>query len=226
MCGNEERSGAKTGLRRWWDRSGEQSFFFYWDADQPDIHRVCIRQRQKYIKDSNDTPQHCISSLDDEGIIQQNYFNGEGATINYYDPDDETDVARPSIHALELLEDGSLLVGGAFSDFMGVERYSMVKLNQGTVSTRDQDRLEGKVKVYPNPANEYVQLEYELLFAKRNTVMNVYDQVGRKVNSYTIGTNTKGVEILDTRKLVSGLYIVEIVQEGQHVSSEKFIVQH
>jgi hypothetical protein len=174
----------------------------------------------------NDTPQHCISSLDDEGIIQQNYFNGEGATINYYDPDDETDVARPSIHALELLEDGSLLVGGAFSDFMGVERYSMVKLNQGTVSTRDQDRLEGKVKVYPNPANEYVQLEYELLFAKRNTVMNVYDQVGRKVNSYTIGTNTKGVEILDTRKLVSGLYIVEIVQEGQHVSSEKFIVQH
>ena len=56
--------------------------------------------------------------------------------------------------------------------------------------------------------------------------MNVYDQLGRKVSIYTIGTNTQGVEVLDTRKLVSGLYIVEIVQEGQHVSSEKFIVQH
>jgi hypothetical protein len=51
-------------------------------------------------------------------------------------------------------------------------------------------------------------------------------KLGRKVSSYTIGTNTQGVEILDTRKLVSGLYIVEIVQEGKHVSSSKFIVQH
>ncbi len=118
------------------------------------------------------------------------------------------------------------MVGGSFSDFMGVERYSMVKLNQGTVSIRDQDRLEGKMKVYPNPADQFVQLEFELLFSKVNTVMNVYDQLGRKVSTYTIGTNTQGVEVLDTRKLVSGLYIVEIVQEGQHVSSEKFIVQH
>ncbi|MFT6174530.1 MAG: hypothetical protein ACJAY4_000747, partial [Cryomorphaceae bacterium] len=37
----------------------------------------------------NDTSQLCITVLDDFGSIQQNYFNGEGATINYYDPDDE-----------------------------------------------------------------------------------------------------------------------------------------
>jgi hypothetical protein len=174
----------------------------------------------------NDTAQPSISALSDDGYILNNFFGNQGCTVNSYDPDDPNDLDAPAVRALEHLVDGSLMVGGSFSDFMGVERYSMVKLNQGTVSIRDQDRLEGKMKVYPNPANEYVQLEYELLFAKRNTVMNVYDQVGRKVNSYTIGTNTKGVEILDTRKLVSGLYIVEIVQEGQHVSSEKFIVQH
>jgi hypothetical protein len=174
----------------------------------------------------NDTAQPSISALSDDGYILNNFFGNQGCTVNSYDPDDPNDLDAPAVRALEHLVDGSLMVGGSFSDFMGVERYSMVKLNQGTVSIRDQDRLEGKMKVYPNPADQYVQLEYELLFAKRNTVMNVYDQVGRKVNSYTIGTNTKGVEILDTRKLVSGLYIVEIVQEGQHVSSEKFIVQH
>jgi hypothetical protein len=85
---------------------------------------------------------------------------------------------------------------------------------------------QNKVKISPNPADQYVQLEYELLFSKRNTAMTVYDQLGKEVSSYTIGTAQHGVEILDTRKLVSGLYIVEIVQEGQHVSSEKFIVQH
>jgi hypothetical protein len=56
--------------------------------------------------------------------------------------------------------------------------------------------------------------------------MHVYDELGRKVRSYTLGTNTIGVEILDTRKLVAGLYIVEIVQDGKQVFSDKFIVQH
>ena len=82
------------------------------------------------------------------------------------------------------------------------------------------------MKISPNPADQFVQLEYELLFSKRNTVMTVYDQLGKEVSSYTVGTAQQGVEILDTRKLVSGLYIVEIVQEGKHVSSSKFIVQH
>jgi hypothetical protein len=174
----------------------------------------------------NDTAQPSISALSDDGYILNNFFGNQGCTVNSYDPDDPNDLDAPAVRALEHLVDGSLMVGGSFSDFMGVERYSMVKLNQGTVSIRDQDRLEGKVKVYPNPADQFVQLEFELFFSKVNTVMNVYDQLGRKVSTYTIGTNTQGVEVLDTRKLVSGLYIVEIVQEGQHVSSEKFIVQH
>ncbi|MFT4772257.1 MAG: hypothetical protein ACI9CP_001150 [Cryomorphaceae bacterium] len=52
------------------------------------------------------------------------------------------DLARPGNHALRLIEDGSLMIGGSVSDFKGAKR-RMVKLNQGTVSTRDQDRLEG-----------------------------------------------------------------------------------
>jgi hypothetical protein len=82
------------------------------------------------------------------------------------------------------------------------------------------------IRVSPNPADQYVQLEYNLLFAKNPTEMHVYDQLGRKVISYIIGLNTQGVEILDTRKLVQGLYIVEIVQEEKQISSKKFIVQH
>jgi len=87
-------------------------------------------------------------------------------------------------------------------------------------------RAQNTISISPNPADQYIQLEYELLFSKRNTVMNIYDQLGRKVSTYTIGTNTQGVEILDTRKLVAGLYIVDVVQEGKQVISGKFIVQH
>jgi hypothetical protein len=74
--------------------------------------------------------------------------------------------------------------------------------------------------------DQYVQLEYELLYSKLHTEMHVYDKLGRKVSSYTLGTNTRGVEILDTRKLVGGLYIVEIVQDQKQISSTKVIVQH
>jgi hypothetical protein len=170
----------------------------------------------------NDTPQHCISSLDDEGIIQQNYFNGEGATINYYDPDDETDVARPSIHALELLEDGSLLVGGAYSDFMGVERYSMVKLNQGTVGTRDQDRLEGKVKVYPNPARDRVtvQLVTERSRSNRIESLRIVDLSGRSVASYPWANGT-----FDVSGLAAGMYLLQVVGDHSVLGIERLVIE-
>jgi len=87
-------------------------------------------------------------------------------------------------------------------------------------------QAQNKVKFSPNPADEFIQLEYNLLFSKKNTEMHVYDQLGRKVTSYTLGLNTQGVEVLDTRKLTQGVYIVEIVQEGKQVFSDKFIVQH
>jgi hypothetical protein len=83
-----------------------------------------------------------------------------------------------------------------------------------------------KVVFAPNPADQYIQLEYELLFAKEHTEMRVYDQLGRLVTTYTIGMNTRGVEILDTRKMAQGVYIVEIVQNQKQVFSDKFIVQH
>jgi hypothetical protein len=63
---------------------------------------------------------------------------------------------------------------------------------------------QNNIHVSPNPADQYVQLEYELLFTKSHTEMHVYDELGRKVSSYTLGENTRGVEILDTRKLVGG----------------------
>lgn len=87
-------------------------------------------------------------------------------------------------------------------------------------------REQNKITISPNPADHYIQLTYDLLFSKEETVMNIYDQLGRKVTTYTIGVNQQGGEILDTRKLVGGLYIVEIVQSGKQLSSEKFIVQH
>jgi hypothetical protein len=174
----------------------------------------------------NGVAQPSISALDDEGIIQSNYFNNQGPSLNSWNPQFPDWIDAPSVRGLEFLPDGSLMVGGSFSDFMGAERYNIVRLIQGTVSTEDPSADFGQFKMYPNPANDFIQMEFQLLFEKEDTEMRVYDQLGRLVKTYTIGLNTSGVEVLDTRKYGQGVYIVEIVQEGKQVFSDKFIVQH
>jgi hypothetical protein len=123
----------------------------------------------------NDTAQAAITAINDSGYIQENYFMGQGPTANAYDPDDPTEIDGPAVYAGEILSDGSILFGGSFSDFMGVERYSMVKLNQGTVGTRDQDGLKGKVKVYPNPASTILR------WNKPAEQVELYDMLGKRV---------------------------------------------
>lgn len=82
------------------------------------------------------------------------------------------------------------------------------------------------IKSKPNPADQYVELEYFLLFEEDNTYLNVWDIQGRLVESWHIGRSAQGLKLMDTRHLGIGLYITEIVQGGKQVFSDKFIVRH
>ena len=163
----------------------------------------------------NDTAQPCISTLNDAGSIQENYFMNEGATANDYDPDDPEEKRSPSVRAMEILEDGSILFGGSFSDFMGVERYSMVKLNQGTVSTSDQDREEGKVKVYPNPASTYLRWD------EPAEEVEIYDMLGKRVLQKEV-TDSKNELYLEG--ISPGLYSI-VFHTNDGVDVQKLVVQ-
>jgi len=96
----------------------------------------------------------------------------------------------------------------------------LVKLNQGTVGTRDQDRLSSPLKIYPNPASDQIRVQ---LVEPIDGAIEIIDLFGRLVATYPwrgdFGT-------YDVSALADGLYIVEIVQEGKQVFSDKFIVQH
>jgi len=194
----------------------------------PAIHKVVQNDFGHYyvlgsFSHYNDTTQLCITAIDDEGNIQENYFGGNGATPNYYDPDDDTNFRRPRVSECVFLEDGGLLIGGAFSNFMGSEKYSIVKLNQGTVSTLDQDRLEGKMKLFPNPARDQITVEFTEPPGGNIETLQILDLSGRTVATYPWQGNLGNYDVSD---LAEGLYIVEIVQEGRQISSNKIIVQH
>jgi hypothetical protein len=123
----------------------------------------------------DDTLANCVTVIDDQGYIQENYFQGDGTLENQYHLDNPEIYTRPGIIALEQLPDGSLMLGGGFSEFMGVERYHLVKLNQGTVGTRDQDRLSSQLKIYPNPASTILR------WNKQAEQVELYDMLGKRV---------------------------------------------
>lgn len=77
---------------------------------------------------------------------------------------------------------------------------------------------------YPNPAVDYTTIQYNLLKAKENTELHIYDALGRRVQTVTIGQVYEGQSLLDTRRHANGVYIYEIVQDGKQVLNGKFIV--
>ena len=170
----------------------------------------------------NDTAQPCISVLNNAGYIQENYFLNQGATANDYDPDDPTEKRSPSVRAMEILEDGSILFGGSFSDFMGVERYSMVKLNQGTVGTRDESRLEGKIKLYPNPAKDQITVQVtERSRSHHLESIRISDLSGR-----TLASSAWGNGRFDVSALASGMYLLQVVEsDGNIAATQRLVIE-
>jgi hypothetical protein len=79
-------------------------------------------------------------------------------------------------------------------------------------------------KAYPNPAVEHTTIQYNLLHAIENTELRVYDALGRSVQAYPVNKTYEGQIVIDTRTHSNGVYIYEIVQEGERVLSGKFIV--
>ena len=78
--------------------------------------------------------------------------------------------------------------------------------------------IEASVKLYPNPANDVVNVE--ISNAGDNTTVEVIDMMGRKVSS-TLAMNGKAQ--ININGLSAGYYVVNCVREGVKIASGKFI---
>lgn len=82
------------------------------------------------------------------------------------------------------------------------------------------------VEAYPNPANEYATLKYELFKAHPNTSIVVFDTDGRQLTSFGIGEKYEGQVLWDTRGVNPGIYFYQLWQNNKKVSSGKIVIQH
>ena len=90
-------------------------------------------------------------------------------------------------------------------------------VQQSDLSVNDGDYTH-KIKVYPNPANDYIIIQTINLPLKK---IQVYDLIGKEIASYE-GSN----EIrINTSSLSKGVYIVKCQTESNNIVYKKFIKQ-
>ena len=163
----------------------------------------------------NDTLQPCIAVVNYNGIIQHNFFQGQGATEHkpYSNTDDYID---PAVYMIEQLDNGDLLVGGAFSVFMGQTHHSVVKLKQGFVGVEERDQ-KPEIKVYPNPASDVLNISGSDANIKSGAI---FSALGYKVDSFIL---KNGKTQIDVQKLNPGIYFVKVQLENGRTAVGKFV---
>jgi len=80
-----------------------------------------------------------------------------------------------------------------------------------------------KLKVYPNPANDYVIVEYQLVDETDKAVVKIIDNNGF-IRQTIAQENNHGFMVIDTRDLETGTYICHVAASGKLVGVAKFII--
>lgn len=167
-----------------------------------------------------DTLQPSITVVNDAGVIQSNFFQGQGAEEHQYSNiNNQIYYAIPDIRVVKQLPDGGLLIGGGFSQFMGEERYSVVKLKPDSITATPPGIERAAFKVYPNPAIDVLNLSGNSEDLKSGTV---YNAIGQEVISFPFKTNENQVDI---RRLEPGIYFVKVQLDNGQVGVRKFVKQ-
>ena len=78
--------------------------------------------------------------------------------------------------------------------------------------------------IFPNPAQDYFTIDYSTGESFINLEVEIKDVTGRVLQRIVLkGGNN--VELIDTRQLLSGIYLVSLKGDGLIISSEKLIVR-
>lgn len=81
------------------------------------------------------------------------------------------------------------------------------------------------LKVYPNPANEFITIEYNAGSDVNQIMIEVIDEKGRLVYNTNLLRRIDQI-IIDTRTFNSGNYFIRLVSGNKSVSSANFIISH
>ncbi len=89
-------------------------------------------------------------------------------------------------------------------------------------NTTTVDQTDTRFKLYPNPNNGQMILEYTIE-KNEETVLNIYDIAGKLISTYLINSNNKKIAI-NENSLDGGIYYYSISVNGKSVKSDKLVI--
>lgn len=79
--------------------------------------------------------------------------------------------------------------------------------------------------VYPNPASEFAQVDYQITGSVGEAKMILLNVLGSPIAEYEMSPNDHKIH-LSTRELASGYYFYQLSLEGKKVATKKLLVRH
>lgn len=79
--------------------------------------------------------------------------------------------------------------------------------------------------IYPNPASEYAEIDYNVKPSLRDVRLIIYNVLGSQVKEYTLDKGEKKL-LVNTREMPTGIYFYQLSVEGEKVATKKMLVRH
>lgn len=80
------------------------------------------------------------------------------------------------------------------------------------------------LKLYPNPANDFLYIDYEIVFLKEAKI-NIYNSIGSVV--YTAELKEKADKLkVSVSEFESGLYFCSLQVDGKPFNTKKVLINH
>lgn len=94
--------------------------------------------------------------------------------------------------------------------------------------SEEQLYVSEKIKVsniYPNPASEYVELDYTISSGVQEAKLIFYNVLGSQMNAYTLNKAENKLRV-STIEMPTGLYFYQLALDGRKVATKKMLIRH
>ncbi|NVN96484.1 MAG: T9SS type A sorting domain-containing protein [Bacteroidetes bacterium] len=170
-----------------------------------------FKQYQGYIR--ND-----IVKTDINGFIDTAYFNGLG-----FDSVFNQVGGTPDVQNIVKGTNDTYYVMGDFTYYNGVHVNPIIRIHGLSVGINEVEKEKKELKVFPNPAKDYVTFIWELPLLKDNAELIITDISGKSITQKTIATK-RGQWVWDTRTINKGIYLYEIKTNTERFGNGKVVI--
>jgi len=81
-----------------------------------------------------------------------------------------------------------------------------------------------KLKLYPNPANDYLFIDYDVLFVKE-AKLKIYNSIGAVIFSKTLEEKQDKLKV-PVSEYQNGLYFCSLQIDGKLLNTKKILINH